>query len=354
MNQFNKEFGAVISAVVVTALVVGGVVYKTQKARIDGLQNKIQSLNNKVSELEKQKNKNQVPDEKQDENNQDNNQVQGELSTVSLEESGLKFDLCELPLEKGREDDWRYVDIFNEKNPKPACLIRQEKSWDAEDVSQETNLIIQGNFLYRTDSKAITKVRSLYDLEKIELSDANKFKQELKNLQNKEYDFFDEKYGEELGQLILKYTKDNNAEVVKTFVGDDTVDTPNHGLKIINGKVSWEFDGAYSYETEIKGEMKEFSFGFSTVVYDGQNLIDNYPVLDAVYKLGSINKRLLFIAKEKNKYFIVYGGKKVSKEFDEINTFGCCSNSEPVWSGERLTFRARIGNKGYSVVVLAK
>ena len=98
-----------------------------------------------------------------------------------------------------------------------------------------------------------------------------------------------------------------NGRRLRTIFDGTPFHSPNMSLQLIDGKVAWEF----------YGERRQ------TIIYDGKDLRSQYG-LDAAYRPYELGGELIFVGEKEGKHFIVYDGKPVGSEFDEIIIGYCC------------------------------
>jgi len=333
-----EKIWVIISTIIVTAALAGGIVYGMQRNRVNDIQGQMKVLEEKISLMEDKENEDpediflELDDEFVEGNNKENNgEDENDSSIVNNE---LNFDLCELPLDN--VEDYRWHGIFDENNPEPECSKQQKQIINQESIIHEVQAVAYNGFVYFLDVEDVDFVKGKFSLKKGKLKDEKYFRDQMELLNGKDR-LTAEEYFQQLKEIIVLECIDSSygIETLKTYQGREVVDTPNRGLKIVNGKICWGFDTG----------------DFSTFYYDGKDLRDSYPNLDKFYKLGEINNKAAFIAEKNNKYYIVYDGEIVNQSFDEISVGECCANFAPEWYGEKLFFRARIGDKGYSVIV---
>ncbi len=124
-------------------------------------------------------------------------------------------------------------------------------------------------------------------------------------------DVYQTKYS---GKLLWyeKYVLFKNQQEIpgSLMLGQFLAHSPNHGLANIGGKVAWEFGNT--------------QYGF--IFYDTKNIVRTYG-LESAYRPYSLNGKMIFIAKRSGKFFVVYDGKKISKEFDAVLLAYCCETA---------------------------
>ena len=98
-----------------------------------------------------------------------------------------------------------------------------------------------------------------------------------------------------------------NGFLLSIQAGIFTAHSPNIGLSEIGGKAAWEFADQHK----------------AALIFDGQDVRRTLGVNKAQrpYRLGD---KLIFIAQKNRKYFVVYDGKKIGPEFDEVIIAYCC------------------------------
>jgi len=104
-----------------------------------------------------------------------------------------------------------------------------------------------------------------------------------------------------------EYVLLKNTEVIATITGTFTGYDPNRSLLNVGGKIVWEFADPEH----------------PTVIYDGRDVRSEYNV-EAAYIPYDIGGKLLFVARENGKYYLIYDGQKLGPEFDEISIAYCC------------------------------
>ena len=110
-----------------------------------------------------------------------------------------------------------------------------------------------------------------------------------------------------------KYTLYKNKNVVQSLSGEFTTFSPNRSLQNIGENAVWEFSDGNT----------------ATIIYDGVDVRHLYG-LDKAYSPYGLDGKLIFVGEKDNKYFIVYDGQKVGKDFDKVMIAYCC---EPMlWS----------------------
>ncbi len=109
------------------------------------------------------------------------------------------------------------------------------------------------------------------------------------------------------------YTLSRNGVLLANLWGEFTAYSPNISLQNVAGKAVWEF-------ADHRG---------GTVVYDGRDLRRKYG-LSGAYRPYGLGDALILVGKRDGRYFVVYDGRQVGPEFEEILIAYCC---EPLaWS----------------------
>ncbi|TRZ77609.1 hypothetical protein D4R87_02395 [bacterium] len=280
-----------------------------------------------------------------------NTSLNKEIQEISVEESGLSFDYCELFFE--RENDWHYIgdDFLHESK----CYEEQNEFLEQQKQNSDNidhSFPISDDFYYRIQSSFVECEVDMigckiYQLEKGTIKNAEKLEEELEIYSDevmlwRENANVTKKIRPEHQKTLEEIYSDNMSatEIIYTLRGEEVVETPNHGTYFVNGKIAWEFDNKHQ-----GGKTDN-----STIIYDGKDLRKEFNI-DAAYHLNSIDGKLVFIGEKDNQYFIVYDGKKVDFDLGEINLGFCCSNIPPQWVGDNLTFRAKKDGKAYSVII---
>jgi hypothetical protein len=104
-----------------------------------------------------------------------------------------------------------------------------------------------------------------------------------------------------------QFVLSKNGFPLSFLAGNFYAHSPNIGLQEIGGKSVWEF------ADNIK----------ATIIYDGQD-IRRTMGLDKAQRPYRLGDKLIFIAHKNNKYFVVYDGKRLTPEFDDVIIAYCC------------------------------
>jgi len=104
-----------------------------------------------------------------------------------------------------------------------------------------------------------------------------------------------------------RYTLYRNGERIGTLRGGFDAHSPNISLQNVGGKVAWEFADQ----------------DMATIIYDGQDVRQVYG-LDKAYRPYGLADKLIFIGQKGGKYFVVYDGLRIGRDFDEIAIAYCC------------------------------
>lgn len=91
----------------------------------------------------------------------------------------------------------------------------------------------------------------------------------------------------------------------------------------------------------------------ATVLWNGEDLRKTYGI-DAAFEPAEIGGRLVFIGRQANRYFVVFDGKRVGPDFEDIRLGICCeaASSRPRASGEAYSFYG--SRQGREVKVLIR
>ena len=108
-------------------------------------------------------------------------------------------------------------------------------------------------------------------------------------------------------ELLPRASLHKNGRRVLTIFDGTPFHSPNISLRLINGKVAWEFYGER----------------VQTIIYDGKDLRAQYG-LDAAYRPYELDGKLIFIGGKDDAYFIVYDGEQIGPPFDEVAIGYCC------------------------------
>ncbi len=103
------------------------------------------------------------------------------------------------------------------------------------------------------------------------------------------------------------YALTKNSWPISLLAGEFLVHSPNIGLYEIGGKIAWEFADDNT----------------ATIIYDGQDVRRTYGI-DKAYRPYRVGDGLISIGQKGGRYFVVYNGKKLTPEFDEVVIAYCC------------------------------
>jgi hypothetical protein len=106
------------------------------------------------------------------------------------------------------------------------------------------------------------------------------------------------------------YLLTKNNWPISLQLGQFTAHSPNIGLYDVAGKAAWEF----------------VTLDKPTIIYDGRNLRQRYN-LDQAHSPYSLNGKLVFLAQQDDNYFVVYDGKRLTPDYEDIVHAYCCETS---------------------------
>ena len=128
---------------------------------------------------------------------------------------------------------------------------------------------------------------------------------------------------------------------------------------LFSKKVVFGSDGGIWDRAMVNGSPS-FTFrqasNIENTFYKGETMNEKYSVDDSE-NLFTVNGKIGFVATKNNKKFIMFDGKKVSQDFDEIRTHACCAISAYPFDTDQngiLSFLAKRGEKYYFVEINLK
>jgi hypothetical protein len=135
---------------------------------------------------------------------------------------------------------------------------------------------------------------------------------------------------------VVRETLYRNGQPIRSLTGTMTAFDPGVALRNLDGKVAWEFAG---------GDV-------ATVIYDGQDLREEFGVAEA-RRPHTIRGKLIFVARQDGKAFVVYDGRRIGPDFDEIFTAYCCmiGLSSVRFGRDAYAFVARRDGTPYVVLI---
>jgi len=138
-------------------------------------------------------------------------------------------------------------------------------------------------------------------------------------------------YSDANGILTYSLFKNGELQISKatTMGGYD----PNAGLLNINGKYAWEF-----------ANPKQ-----PTIIYDGVDIRQEYG-LEAAYRPYVIGDKMIFVARNDGKMYVIADEQQIGPEFDKISNGYCCETTPIIRSRGQYWFWAT--NEGRSFVVV--
>lgn len=146
-----------------------------------------------------------------------------------------------------------------------------------------------------------------------------------------------------VGDIVYetRYTQSNthnyellrNEVVIATVSAYFVVSDPNRSLGNLGGKIVWELIS----EPPV-------------LVVDGKNINEEYQ-LEGSFFPYEINGKLIYLAKKNGKYHIVYDGKVIGSEFDEISMAYCCAKLSVSYGKGQYWFLGRQNGVQYVVAL---
>jgi len=103
------------------------------------------------------------------------------------------------------------------------------------------------------------------------------------------------------------YYLSRNQWPISIQLGEFIAHSPNIGLDDVDGKAAWEF----------------VSFDKPTIIYNGRNLRQRYN-LDQAFSPYNLNGKLVFLAQQDDSYFVVYDGKRLTPDYEDVVHAYCC------------------------------
>jgi hypothetical protein len=139
-------------------------------------------------------------------------------------------------------------------------------------------------------------------------------------------------YSDANGIYTYNLFKNNELQIsmTTTFGGYD----PNAGLLNINGKYAWEF-----------ANPKQ-----PTIIYDGVDLCKEFH-LEAAYRPYVIGDKMIFVAMNDEKMFVIANGEQIGTVFDQIYNGYCCETARIIRSPEQYWFWGTSEGRSFAVVI---
>ncbi len=131
----------------------------------------------------------------------------------------------------------------------------------------------------------------------------------------------------------IDYELFKNGAVIARASATFTTFDPNRALRNIGGKPVWELIS----EPPV-------------IFVDGVNFNEKYH-LDGSFFPHSIKDKLIYIAKKENQFQIVYDGKPIGPEFDEISMAYCCAKFSVIEGNEQYWFLGRRDGMQYAIAI---
>ena len=134
------------------------------------------------------------------------------------------------------------------------------------------------------------------------------------------------------------YSLSRNQWPISIQLGEIIAHSPNIGLNDVAGKPVWEF----------------VAIDKPTVIYNGRNLRQRYN-LDQAFSPYSLNGKLVFLGQQADRYFVVYDGKRLSPDYEDVIHAYCCEAVmySPEGSQGAYIFNARRDGKNYLILLMS-
>jgi hypothetical protein len=132
-----------------------------------------------------------------------------------------------------------------------------------------------------------------------------------------------------------KFSLIKNGDEFHSISGTISVPSPHQSLSYIDGKVVWEL----------------FIEEWITIIVDREDVRDLYDI-ERAYKPYSINGKLIFLASKYGKYIVIYDGKYIGIEYDDLQITYCCGGSSVDRLPGRYQFWATRGDEYYTVSIM--
>lgn len=146
-----------------------------------------------------------------------------------------------------------------------------------------------------------------------------------------------------VGDIIYetRYTQSNSREyellrngvVIATVSANFVVSDPNRRMGNLGEKIVWE----------VISEPP-------VLVVDGKNINEEYQFEGSFFPY-EINGKLIYLAKKNGKYNVVYDGKVIGSEFDEISMAYCCAKLSVSYGKGQYWFLGRRNGVQYVVAL---
>jgi len=174
-----------------------------------------------------------------------------------------------------------------------------------------------------------------------------------------------------LNQFVGSYGFGKDIYMVGSYVigdigGDDSYSVFKNRKKLFSHKMSYGVESVFEeasivldspaftfYEQKEGRDENNYPITVRNIWYEGETLNEKYGVDSSSY-LFSYKDKTGFVGEKNKKKFFFFNGRKISQEFDEIRTHGCCSIFPyPVEADENgiLFFMAKRGEKYFLVEV---
>jgi hypothetical protein len=136
------------------------------------------------------------------------------------------------------------------------------------------------------------------------------------------------------GKSCCQYELLLNGEVILSADPGFTTYDPNVSLWNFEGKFVWELSGSFRSDIFVGGVSYNTAFG-----------------LQAAYMPYEINGKLIFVAVKDGQYHIVYNGRFIGPEFDDLSITYCCSMISLYYGSGQYWFVGRRGGTKYVVLI---
>jgi hypothetical protein len=103
------------------------------------------------------------------------------------------------------------------------------------------------------------------------------------------------------------YLLTKNNWPINIQLGSFLTHSPNIGFHDVAGEAAWEF----------------VSFDKPTIIYNGRNLRQRYN-LDQAFSPYDLKGKLVFLAQQEDNYFVVYDGKRLTPDYEDVVHAYCC------------------------------
>jgi hypothetical protein len=132
------------------------------------------------------------------------------------------------------------------------------------------------------------------------------------------------------------YSLSRNQWPISIQLGEFIAHSPNIGLDDVAGKAAWEF----------------VTLDKPTIIYNERNLRQRYN-LDQAFSPYSLNGKLVFLGQQTDRFFVVFDGKRLSPDYEDVIHAYCCEAVmySPVGRQGAYLFNARRNGMSYLVML---